>query len=161
MEAEQDSFHYTRSGRSGELESRITIHSSPEEIWAVLTDFDTYPEWNPFIKKIQGVLREGSRLTISMEPPGSFGMNIKPVLLMVNPESELRWLGHFLFPGLLDGEHVFTIQAKGDDTCIFIQREYFSGLLLPLMEKMMMKSTGEGFIQMNEALRDRVEYSFQ
>lgn len=159
MEAEHDSFHYTKSGRSGELESRIVIHSSPEDIWAVLTDFDTYPEWNPFIKKIQGVLREGSRLTISMEPPGSVGMNIKPVLLMVNPCNELRWLGHFLFPGLLDGEHVFQILDKGDGTCLFIQREYFSGFLLPLIEKMMMKSTGEGFIQMNEALRDRVEYS--
>lgn len=160
MEREHGSTYYTKSGRSGELFSQITIHASPEDIWAVLTDFDKYPQWNPFIKKIQGEICEGSNLKISLQPPGSFGMNIKPVLLKVNPFNEMRWLGHLLFPGLLDGEHVLEIRAKGDGTCLFIQKEYFSGLLLPLMEKIIMESTGEGFFQMNEALRDRVEYSF-
>ena len=31
---------------------------------AVVTDFAAYPEWNPFIRRISGDLREGTRLEV-------------------------------------------------------------------------------------------------
>lgn len=41
----------------------------------MLTDFDAYPEWNPFIRSIQGNPEVGSRLSIRIEPPGAREMN--------------------------------------------------------------------------------------
>ena len=43
---------------------RSEIDASPEDVWQVLTDFDAYPEWNPFIRSIQGNPEVGSRLSI-------------------------------------------------------------------------------------------------
>jgi hypothetical protein len=38
-------------------------------MWAVVTDFAAYPEWNPFIGRISGDFQEGARLEVRIEPP--------------------------------------------------------------------------------------------
>ena len=42
-----------------ELHSEIVIDASPERVWDVLTDFASYPQWNPFIRRISGELEVG------------------------------------------------------------------------------------------------------
>ncbi len=157
MESPPDPVIYRKHPGMGEIYSLIGISASPREIWEVLTRFDQYPEWNPFIREIQGNLDVGSRLNVFLQPPGSWGMRIRPVLLSVVPSRELRWKGLFLVRGLLDGEHSFTIREHGDGTSLFIQRECFSGILLPLMERLLIQSTCQGFRAMNEALRSRCD----
>ena len=34
--------------------AKIEIAAPPTAVWAILMDFDRYPEWNPFIVKISG-----------------------------------------------------------------------------------------------------------
>jgi uncharacterized protein YndB with AHSA1/START domain len=36
------------------LEKTIEIDATPDEVWAVLTDFDDYDKWNPFVTSISG-----------------------------------------------------------------------------------------------------------
>ena len=117
----------------------------------------SYPDWNPFIRNIRGDLVEGGQITADLRPTGSAGMTIRPFLLIVNPPHELRWRGHLLFQGLFDGEHVFEIRPLGEHRSLFIQHEYFSGLLLPLLVPMLKRDTARGFFKMNEALKIRAE----
>ena len=86
-----------------ELRSEIEIDAPPEHVWAVLTDFDAYPEWNPFIRRISGELREGARLEVRIEPPGARATTFKPTVRAVERNRELRWLGRLLAPGIFDG----------------------------------------------------------
>ena len=37
--------------------SSIEIAASPERVWQVLTDFASYPKWNPFILSLSGRLK--------------------------------------------------------------------------------------------------------
>ena len=148
---------YRKSRGTGELYSETEIRATPETIWAVLTGFSEYPAWNPFIRSVQGNMAEGERITVDLRPSGTTGMKIHPMLLKVSPNRELRWVGHLFVRGLFDGEHVFEIQPRGDTLCLLIQHEYFSGLLLPLLENMLKKDTARGFAEMNEALRLRAE----
>lgn len=148
---------YRDSAGGKELYSEIEIHASPERVWEILTDFSHYPEWNPFIRSITGDLVTGGRITAELRPPGSAGMTIRPLILKADPSHELRWKGHLFIRGLFDGEHVFEIRPSGPDRCRFIQREYFSGLLLPLFERMLKEGTSRGFALMNRALKERAE----
>ena len=148
---------YRRTASGGELYSEIEIRSSPERIWEILTDFPHYPEWNPFIRGIRGELVEGGRITAELRPPGSAGMTIRPVLLKAEPLREIRWIGHLFFSGLFDGEHVFEIRPEGTGRCRFVQREIFSGLLLPLFKEMLKGDTARGFAEMNKALKEQAE----
>lgn len=143
--------------RSKEIRTEIIIHANAAKVWHVLTDFDSYPRWNPFITSIQGNLRTGQSLTVRMQPPGASAMTFKPKILALQAEKEFRWLGHLLVKGLFDGEHIFEIEDNGNGTITFIHREKFGGILIPLFKKMLDHHTKQGFEQMNQALKQQAE----
>jgi hypothetical protein len=62
-----------------------------------------------------------------------------------------------LVPGLFDGEHMFEIEELDPDRVLFIQREVFKGLLVPLLARSLDRDTQRGFEEMNRALRERAE----
>jgi hypothetical protein len=75
-----------------ELRAEIEIGAPPERVWQVLTDFGAYPEWNPFIRSIEGEPRVGSRLKVRIQPPGARAMTFRPTVRAAKPARELRWL---------------------------------------------------------------------
>jgi hypothetical protein len=140
-----------------ELYSEIEINASAGRVWGVLTDFPRLPAWNPFMQRASGPLQEGEQLEVRLQPPDGSGMTIKPTLLKVEPDRELRWLGHLFVPGLFDGEHIFIIEPLGEDRVRFIQREEFRGILASLLLGMIGENTRRGFETMNQALKAEVE----
>ena len=42
-----------------EIKTEIIINTKPEKVWEVLTDFENYPTWNPFIQNISGEQKVG------------------------------------------------------------------------------------------------------
>jgi hypothetical protein len=142
-----------------ELHTEIEIEASAERVWALLTDFASYPQWNPFIRSISGQPAPGERLEVRIEPPGGRGMTFKPKVLNAEPNRELRWLGHLLVPGVFDGEHSLAIQPLGEARVRFVQREAFRGLLVPLFARSLDNNTQRGFEEMNRALKERAEAS--
>ena len=140
-----------------ELHSEIEIYASAERVWRLITDFPSYPDWNPFIRRITGEPTSGEHLDVRIEPPGGRGMTFKPTVLNAEPNRELRWLGHLLMPGLFDGEHSLTIQPLEEHRVRFVQREVFRGLLVPLFARSLDNNTKRGFEDMNHALKERAE----
>ncbi len=140
-----------------QLHTEIIIEASPERVWELLTDFGSYPQWNPFIRNISGLPASGERLEVRLEPPGGRGMTFKPKVLNAEPNRELRWLGSLLVPGLFDGEHSFAIDPLGENRVRFVQREEFKGVLVPLFARSLDTNTQRGFEQMNRALKERAE----
>ncbi|MCP2343631.1 SRPBCC domain-containing protein [Actinomadura rupiterrae] len=139
------------------ISETIRIDASPERVWEVLADLDSYPQWNPFIREAAGALVAGSRLTIKLFPgTGGRPSTFRPVVRVVRPGRELCWKGKVLVPGLLDGEHRFEIEADGGDACVVTQSERFTGLLVPLLGKTIERTTAD-FRALNQALRRRAE----
>jgi hypothetical protein len=123
----------------------------------VLADLPAYGEWNPFIKKIDGEPRTGTKLEVRMEPEGERAMTFRPTVLTVEPLREFKWLGHLLVPGIFDGEHRWLIEEIEPGRVRFTQSERFGGILVPLLwKKLRDGGTAKGFRAMNEALAARV-----
>jgi hypothetical protein len=141
-----------------ELRTEISINAPPERVWQLLTDFASFPQWNPFIRRASGEPREGAQLEVYLQPSGAKGMTFRPKVLKAEPNRELRWLGHFLIPGLFDGEHIFTIEPLDAGRVRFVQRELFTGMLVPLFARWLSKDTRRGFEEMNQALKLRAEH---
>lgn len=140
-----------------ELRSQIEIQASAERVWQILTDFVSFPQWNPFIRRASGNVQVGERLEVKIQPSSASGMTFRPTVLKAEPNRELRWLGHLLIPGLFDGEHIFTIEPLGTNRVLFVQREIFTGLLVPLFTGRIDTSSRRGFEEMNQALKVRAE----
>jgi hypothetical protein len=118
-----------------ELRSQIEIEAPAERVWQVLTDFAAYPEWNPFIRRVNGRPEVEEQLVVRMRPSGTRGLTFRPTVMKVEPNRQLRWLGHLLVPGLFDGEHIFEIEELDRGRVLFVQREVFKGLLVPLLAR--------------------------
>ena len=137
------------------LQAEIIINASATDVWKVLTDFEAYPQWNPFIRQVTGKAEPGEKLTLQMRL-GNRTMTIRPTVLFVQPQRELRWLGHLFIPGVFDGEHSFVIEPLGERKVRFIQSEEFNGLLIPF-SKSLLNETEQNFNEMNRALKERAE----
>ncbi|NTV10575.1 MAG: SRPBCC domain-containing protein, partial [Zoogloea sp.] len=140
-----------------EITSAIEIAATPERVWSVLLDFAAYPEWNPFIRSIEGEANEGSRLHVALQPPGGKSVRLRPTVVAVEPRRELRWLGRFLLRGLFDGEHFFRIEPLTPHRVRLTQGEHYSGLLAALLPSGLSGSSKAGFVAMNRALKARAE----
>jgi len=139
-----------------EINSEIEISASPEEVWKALTDFEGFREWNPFIRPVVGEAKEGARLRVQIRPPGGRAVAFRPAVTKVARNRELRWRGRLWLFGLFDEEHIFEIEPLEAGRVRFVQREAFSGLLVPLMTTRIDQALS-GFEEMNRALKERVE----
>lgn len=147
------SFVYTKV-RPTKIERSIQIDASASEVWNILSDTAKYPEWNPFIVSSAGDIRVGAQLNNTLRNQDS-EMNFKPTVLVAEQNRELRWIGHFGFPGVVDGEHYFIIEENTPGKVIFTQGESFSGFLVPIAGTSL--DVASSFDAMNTALKKRAE----
>lgn len=142
-----------------QLETRITIESTPEKIWEVLTAFDDYSDWNPFVTSIAGNPSIGESLSVNIEMEKGKPQTFKPTVLANESSKEFRWKGKLFVQGLFDGEHYFQLNQIDGNTTEFIHGEKFSGVLVAPIMSLIANKTAAGFKAMNQALKTRVEQS--
>ena len=140
-----------------ELRTGIEINAPAESVWAALLDFSNYPKWNPFVREISGTPTVGSALSVHIKPEGGMGAKLTPMVVKVDENKIFAWKGKFGISGIFDGRHEFIIEKISADRVRFIQREEFTGILVPILWPMLRTNTRRGFEDMNQALRSLVE----
>lgn len=138
------------------LQTEIIINASVEKVWSILTNFEKFPEWNPFILSIEGKQELGAQLKVVLNN-GKGTSVFKPKVVTLEKNKTFEWLGSLPIPGLFNGQHRFAIERISDNQVKFIQSEQFSGLLAGIIMKQIGETTREGFISMNKALKERAE----
>ncbi|MBM3217406.1 MAG: SRPBCC domain-containing protein [Candidatus Rokubacteria bacterium] len=140
------------------LRTEIDIDAPAPRVWDVLTDFDAFPRWNPFIRQIDGLLAPRMRLRVKIQPPGGRAMTFHPTVLRVDDGRRFVWRGRTLIPGLFDGEHFFELEPFATDRVRLVHGEHFRGVLVPLLAGTLRTTTRDGFERMNAALKARAEH---
>ena len=135
---------------SKEIKTEIHINASPEKVWAIFSDFENYPQWNPFIKALTGEVKVGGRIVARIQPPDSSVMTFKPTILTYEEGKELSWLGKLFISGLFDGLHKFELVKNADGSTTFKHSEIFKGLLSGMLN---LENTKKGFEAMNAKLK--------
>ena len=139
-----------------EIKTDIEIETSPEALWSILTDFRAYPEWNPYMVKIEGPLEVGKHLKVDMVFAGQAAMLFQPTIRLIEEKSAIHWSGKLWGMGFLfRGKHCLEIEVLDDKRVKFTQAEQFTGWLVPLVWKAIGPATRQAFIEMNEALKKR------
>lgn len=136
------------------VSAAIQIGAPPMTVWAVLTDLARYPEWNPLFREASGTAAAGARIRLrSVHPVSGRLMTVKPKITAARPGAELRWVASL--PGIMTGEHLFTLASAGGGTRL-VQSESYRGLLAAVSGKTIARAEAS-FRALNEALRMRAE----
>jgi len=139
-----------------EVNAHTDIEGSPETVWAVLTDLDSFSAWNPFIRNARGSTNVGGEVRVRVKPSLPIRLGFRASVLESEAAHELRWLGHVLAPWFARGEHTFTIERLGKRRVRFTQTERFGGILPWLGKRLLAYEAKRGFDAMNRALARRV-----
>lgn len=140
-----------------EIKTEILINASPEKVWKVLTDFQAYPDWNPFITSVEGEVFEGSKFKVKIQTLGASPMVFEPICLSFRENVEFSWLGKLVTRGIFDGKHCFELIKMSEGKTKFIQREEFKGVLVSFFWKNLDVNTRWSFEMMNDKLKETVE----
>ncbi len=130
-----------------------TIRSTPDAIWAILTDAQGYTQWDSGVERVQGRIAPGERITVeSKAAPGrAFPVKVSEF----DPGRRMVWSGGMPL-GLFKGVRTFTLSKQGDGVTVFHVREEYTGPLLPLIWRSM-PDLGPSFRQFATGLKSRVE----
>lgn len=140
-----------------EITARTPIRAAAEDVWRILADTAAYPGWNPFVRRIEGRLAMGERLTVTLRPAQKDQV-LTPRVVDLQPGRSFTWLGRVEVPGLLDGRHHFAVEPAGDRSqCVLVQQERLSGLLVPAFRAMLTRDAPAAFAALNDALAVRAE----
>ncbi len=139
------------------LQTETLILSTREAVWNILTDFDSYGDWNPFIREISGEVKEGAKLKVTLSIEGRKPTTFKPTVLSAIPNQKFCWQGKLIMPGIFAGTHYYIIEELEQRKVRFIHGEIFKGILSGMIFRNIGNNTLNGFEKMNQALKEKAE----
>ena len=140
-----------------EIHTCVAIDAPAFSVWNLLVDFANYAKWNPFITKIRGELRQGSRLDMEIMLNGK-AVAVNPTVAGVEMERQIVWEGRI--GSLFASEHRIAIEPLTHDRVALIQGEKFSGPVVSLVARKLDTVLKRGFEEMNNALKQVAEKSW-
>jgi len=119
----------------------IEIAASPEAVWNVLTDFESWPRWNPDVKSIsvEGDLAPGTMFRWKAGP-GTISSTIQEV----EPPRRLAWTGTTFG---IKAKHVYRLEPRGEATFVRTQESYdgfVARLLRGSLQRTLEKALSDG-----------------
>lgn len=140
------------------LATEIEINGSDTQIYTELTNFKNYKTWNPAIKEAHGDAKVGNSINATIQWPGLKKNNYSLKIIELTPNYKIRWIGHFAFKYLLDGDHLFLIQkTESPQKTTVKQIEMFSGVFVPIFAFFLKRNVFHGFNLLNKALKNHIE----
>jgi hypothetical protein len=133
-------------------EATTVIEATSAQIWPVLVDAGTWPEWDSGVSKVEGNVALGQKISITVEANPGRAFPVKVVELQAPDRMVFRG-GMPL--GLFTGQRTYTLVPEGTGTR-FTMREEYTGPMAGLIFKSI-PDLGPSFQQFADGLKQRVE----
>jgi uncharacterized protein YndB with AHSA1/START domain len=111
----------------------IEVAASPESVWDVLTDLESWPRWNPDVKSMsmQDGLAPGSVFRWKAGPG-----TITSTIQEVEPPLRLAWTGTTFG---IKARHVYRLEPRGEATLVHTEESY-EGLVARALRRSLQKT---------------------
>ena len=136
------------------IETQIMLNAPQKEVMNLLTNFEKYKEWNPFMVFAKGKCSLHSVLKVTLNIDNK-KMSISPKIIM-RQDNIFCWRGVLGVRYLFDGVHYFKVEGLPKNRTLFTHTEHFQGLLVWAMFPMLLKIK-KRFELMNKALKNELE----
>lgn len=140
------------------VHTETTINASPEAVWAAISDFDRYPEWNPLMVKVAGRPVEGARMewtSVIENAARDYNATIERAV----PNRELAWTGPVASVprALFWGHHQLIIEERSGGSVQFVNTEGFGGIATLVVRGFLQNEVRKAYEAHNAALKARAE----
>jgi hypothetical protein len=139
------------------LVEETTIRARPDDVFRVMTDFDRYAEWNPWIVKARGTAKEGEIVTIRIKLGGRSPMRVRHRILTIVPGAELRWCDLGWFTAIAYGERTRRVEPLADGGVTYRAELTIRGIGWRLVRALHGRALAEGMKAETDALKRRAE----
>lgn len=139
------------------LHTTIEIDRSRSAVWDVLTDFESYKEWNPYLSISRGNPRVGSAIEVDINPSMRPDRTETAKITALEPGSSLQWESVALYSILYASRHRFDVHRLDNKKTRFENNKEYRGILAPLVADDDIKDDLE---EMNRALAAYVESQY-
>lgn len=104
----------------------IEIKTDAETIWNLLTDSESFSNWNSTITSLEGVIAKGEKLKLksSLDETRTFKLKVKEF----EPYKKMIW-------GDGKGNRIYTLTPNNNNTVTFSMVEKIGGLMFPMYAK--------------------------
>jgi hypothetical protein len=159
---DEEAFHARyRQGRvfPTAVSAEVEIDAPPERVWSILTDFDRYPEWNPFTVSVETALRVGEPVVMDVHLPGKRPSIRTEWVNRVEDGRCIAWGMHMVGPAWLTANRLQWVDALDEGRSRYRTADQMSGWLVPVVMTLYGDSMRRGFESVARALKDRAEKS--
>ncbi len=137
----------------------FAVAASSDRVWEVISDFDSWSEWNPSVPSIKGDLKVGNTCAVKLMMPGRPSVNVKVTLTDVDPGRRFAWHGNIAHDRFFAGDRSLDIEPRADGTVLVTHTEEVTGAFFPVFKTLM----GQAAIQahhdnLNKGLKQRAEH---
>ena len=134
------------------FEATSLIDAGPEQVWRVLTDVGSWPQWDSGVKAVEGSLALGEKLKITVE--ANPGRAFPVTVTTLEPHERIVFRGGMPL-GLFTGTRTYTLSPEGGATR-FAMHEVYTGPFAPLIFRSI-PDLSASFQQFAQGLKRQVE----
>ena len=138
-----------------EFKTTLELAASPDEVWPVLVDTTSWPQWDPFTERIEGTVALGAKLKAYSKLSPGRGFAVKVTALV--PCETMVWTGGMPL-GLFTGVRTYSLRARLGGGTTFTMHERYNGPLAPLITKSI-PDLSQAFDAFALGLKARIERS--
>ena len=138
------------------LKTRANICAKAEDVYRVLTDFEGYSQWNPFISCVSGKVGEGERITVKPKRLSLVGSLHYEIDELSEPDrlhwTEVDWYGFVAYS--TRERHLYP---RSDGTVLYTSKFYIKGPLSGFFGLLLRQKLYVGLQDETHALKDHCE----
>jgi hypothetical protein len=140
------------------IHTEIAIDAPKEVVWAVISDFASYPAWNPLMVEARATANVGQRMEWTSVINGS-ARTYNATIDRVAPGQELAWTGPVSSPAraLFWGHHQLIIEEQPGGRVRFVNTEGFGGAMSIILRGFLENDVRKAYAAHNAALKARAE----
>jgi hypothetical protein len=137
--------------------SEAVINAPAEDIWDVIIDLDSYPEWNPYTVKMTSTLKVGDPMIMKVKMSEALTIDQTENIRVIEEGHKICWGIDTTSPEFNSGERCQWLEALPGGSTRWVNEDLIEGSANPLVTALFGDAVQVGFDAVAVALKDRVE----
>ncbi|MET8796639.1 SRPBCC domain-containing protein [Nocardia sp. NPDC004568] len=135
----------------------VEVDAPADVVWSVLTDFDRYGDWNPFISRCRADLAVGAPIEMTVQQLAPRPIRMREWIRSVDAGREFSYSMKPIPLGALRSKRAHTLTPLSGDRTRYESHFELDGWLAPLVGLLFGRGFEKGFPGMTTAVQREAE----